>query len=156
MKFRLMNRSWMASACLSLFLVSCDKDDGPRYTEYSIPANGNSGINALVRITEKSATSFDLKVSLSGSKKDTVHVMKIYNGSPDNPGNVAIDLSNITGTGGPVSGQTSNISQIKWTDGSNKTFNYDSIVKHTAFIRVNFSAFNSDSVVARGKIGKLN
>jgi hypothetical protein len=157
MKFRPMNRiGWMASACLALFLLSCDKNNGPRYTEYALPANGNSGISGIVRITETSPTAFNVKVSLTGSKKDTVHPMRIYNGTPENPLNVALTLTSVTGTGGPVSGETANITQIKGTDGNNKNFNYDSILKHTAFIRVNFSAFNPDSVIARGKIGKLN
>jgi len=156
MKLRPSRIGWMASACLSLFLFSCDKSDGPRYTEYALPTNGNSGISGLVRITETSPTAFSVKVSLSGSKKDTVHTMRIHNGTPENPLNVALTLNTITGTGGPVSGETANITSMKGTDGNSKTFNYDSILKHTAFIRVNFSAFNPDSVLAKGKIGKLN
>jgi hypothetical protein len=134
---------------------SCKKDENTlRQKEYSLAAVGTLGASGTVTVSENSDKSFNLKVSLNKSVKDTVHLVKMFSGSLTTPGAVALTLTNITGTGNTVSSETRNIKQIKLEDNSMKNVTYDSIINYKAFIRVYHSAFRGDSLIASGNIGK--
>lgn len=133
---------------------SCKKDkDNLRQKDYSIAAVGTLGATGTVTVSENSDKSFNLKVSINKSVKDTVHLVKVFSGSLTTPGALALTLGNITGSGNAVSGETRNIKQIRLADNSMKNVTYDSIINSKAFIRVYHSAFRADSLISRGNIG---
>jgi hypothetical protein len=138
-----------------VIVSSCEKDkDNLRQKDFTLAAVGTVGASGVVTISENSDKSFNVKLSLNKSVKDTVHLVKMYSGSIANPGALALTLSNITGTGNTVvSGETRNIKQIKLSDNSMKNVTYDSIINYKAFIRVFHSAFRGDSLIANGNIG---
>ncbi len=143
------------SALLSVSMISCDKDDdSPRNKEYAITAENNNGVTGKLSVTENTNKSFNIQVDLNKSVKDTVHIIKLVNGSVANPGTVAIDLGTVTGTGAAVSKRTNNLNQVKLPDNTNKTLTYDSLLNYNAFIAVYYSATKSDSIIAKGNIGK--
>lgn len=132
---------------------SCKKDKSSlRSKDYALSAV-TTGASGTVTISENADKSFNIKVSLNKSVKDTVHLAKLYSGSLTNPGALAVTLSNITGTGNAASGETRNITQIKLADNSMKNVTYDSIINYKAFIKVFHSAFRGDSLLAKGNIG---
>lgn len=133
---------------------SCKKDkDNFRSKDYTLAAVGTVGASGTVTISENSDKSFNVKVSLNKSVKDTVHLVKMYSGSLVTPGALALTLGTITGNGGAVSSETRNIRQIKLADNSMKNVTYDSIINYKAFIKVFHSAFRADSLIAKGNIG---
>ena len=133
---------------------SCKKDkDKLRQKNYSIAAVGTLGAAGTVTVSENSDKSFNLKISLNKSIKDTVHLVKVFSGSLTTPGALALTLGNITGSGNAVTGETRNIKQIKLTDNSMKNVTYDSIINYKAFIKVYHSAFRGDSLISKGNIG---
>lgn len=135
-------------------ISSCEKDkDNLRQKNFTLTAVGTVGASGTVTISENSDKSFNVRLNLNKSVKDTVHLVKMYSGSIANPGALALTLSNITGTGNAVSGETRNIKQIKLPDNSMKNVTYDSIINYKAFIRVFHSAFRGDSLIANGNIG---
>ncbi|MBI1781124.1 MAG: hypothetical protein HYR66_07105 [Sphingobacteriales bacterium] len=132
---------------------SCKKDKSSlRSKDYALSAV-TTGANGTVTISENADKSFNIKVSLNKSVKDTVHLAKLYSGSLTTPGALAVTLSNITGTGNAASGETRNITQIKLADNSMKNMTYDSIINYKAFIKVFHSAFRGDSLLAKGNVG---
>ncbi len=150
MKSRNLFAGLLMSVAVSSAFVACDKDDDNtpalRTKEYTLtPANG-SGVTGKVKVSENADRSFNVTVALDKSVKDTVHTAQIYSGSIDNPGEVFIPLSNITGNDSAASATTANIN----------TITYDSLMNYNGFIRVNYSAYKSDSVVAQANIGKNN
>jgi len=135
---------------------SCKKDkdkDNLRQKDYPIAAVGTLGATGTVTVSENSDKSFNLKVSINKSVKDTVHLVKVFSGSLTTPGALALTLGNITGSGNAVSGETRNIKQIRLADNSMKNVTYDSIINSKAFIRVYHSTFRADSLISRGNIG---
>lgn len=132
---------------------SCKKDKSSlRSKDYTLTAV-TTGANGTVTISENTDKSFNIKVNLNKSIKDTVHLVKLYSGSLTTPGALALTLGNITGTGNAVSGETRNIKQIKLPDNSMKNVTYDSIINYKAFIRVFHSTFRGDSLLAKGNVG---
>ena len=133
---------------------SCKKDkDDLRQKAYSIAAVGTLGAAGTVTVSENSDKSFNLKISLNKSIKDTVRLVKVFSGSLTTPGALALTLGNITGSGNAVSGETRNIKQIRLADNSMKNVTYDSIINYKAFIRIYHSSFRGDSLISRGNIG---
>jgi hypothetical protein len=136
---------------------SCKKDkNNLRKKDYSLEAVGTLNASGTVTISENSDKSFNIRISLNKSVKDTVHLVKMFSGSLTTPGAEALNLANITGTGNAVSGETRNIKQIKLADNTLKNVTYDSIINYKAFIRVYHSTFRADSLIAKGNIGNNN
>jgi hypothetical protein len=140
---------------MCLILFSCKKEERVmRSKEYALAANGTSGVTGKVLITENPDASFNVAVTLNKSEKDTVHLVRLYNGRVDNPGILAHNLFTIKGGSGQVSGQINSIKQIKGADNTTKNVTYDSIIAYNAFVKVHFSNFKSDSVMCLGNVGK--
>lgn len=151
MKSRNLLTGLFLSVMVSSAFIACDKDDDNappslRSKEYTLTPFNGSGVTGKVRINENADRSFNVTVALDKSVKDTVHIAKIYAGSIDNPGEAVIPLTNITGNDSAVSVTTSNIN----------TITYDSLMNYNGFVRVNYSAYKSDSIVAQANIGKSN
>lgn len=133
---------------------SCKKDkDKLRQKNYSIEAVGTLGATGIVTVSENNDKSFNVKVSINKSVKDTVHLVKVFSGSLTTPGALALTLGNITGSGNAVSGETRNIKQIKLADNSMKNVTYDSMINNKSFIKVYHSTFRGDSLISKGNIG---
>ena len=155
-KFRSAIAIALMSAMLPVTMISCDKDDDNdnlRSKEYPLAAVGNSGVTGKVTFKENTDKSFNVIVSVTKSQKDTVHLLNILNGTVANPGPVALNLANITGTGAAATSETKNVKQIKLADNSMKNVTYDSILKFTGHVKMVFSATKSDSTLASGNIG---
>ena len=132
---------------------SCEKEKSNlRSKNYALTAV-TSGATGMVIISENADKSFNIKVNVNKTFKDTVHLVKLYSGSLTTPGALALALGNITGTGNAVSSEARNIKQIKLADNSMKNVTYDSIVNYKAFIKVLHSEFRGDSLLARGNVG---
>ena len=152
---KLNNRVLLALSCLCFSIVACDKDDPQiRFKEYSLTAVGNSAVTGKVRFSENADKSFNILVSLNKSVKDTVHLVRLHNGSVANPGSVALSLANLTGTGAAASSETRNIKQVKLPNNSMKNVTYDSILNYNAYLNVYYSATKSDSLITQGNVGK--
>jgi hypothetical protein len=153
-KFVLMT-TLVGVSVLSLIVYSCKKDEREmRSKEYSLAANGTSGVTGKVLITENPDASFNVAVSLNKSDKDTVHLVRLYNGRVNSPGILAHNLFTIKGGSSQVSGQINGIKQIKGADNTTKNVTYDSIIAYNAFVKVHFSAFKPDSIMCLGNVGK--
>jgi hypothetical protein len=132
---------------------SCKKEKSSlRSKDYALSAV-TTGATGTVTISENADKSFNIKVNVNKTFKDTVHLVKLYSGSLSTPGALALALGNITGTGNAVSSEARNIKQIKLADNSMKNVTYDSIVNYKAFIKVFHSEFRGDSLLARGNVG---
>jgi hypothetical protein len=135
-------------------VTSCKKDkNNLRQRDYTLTAVGTVGASGIITVSENSDKSFNVRLSINKSVKDTVHLVKMYSGSLTTPGALSLTLNNITGTGNTVSGETRNIKQIKLADNSMKNVTYDSIINYKAFIKVFHSAFRGDSLIAKANIG---
>ena len=142
----------------TILFFACKKDDvskpALRSQEYPLSAAGNSGVTGKITISENTDSSFNVKVALDRSVKDTVHVLHIHNGSISSPGNIAIPLTSITGTGGAASSITSNIKQVTLPGSTVKVLTYDSILVYNGYVNVHYSAYRIDSLIAQGNIGQ--
>ncbi|MBL7763243.1 MAG: hypothetical protein JNL23_07425 [Chitinophagaceae bacterium] len=147
-----------ASAMLAVVIYSCNKDDDGtndniRSKEYTLAAVNSSGVSGKVTITENTDKSFNVLVNIDNSVKDTVHPLHIHNGSVNVPGNIAIPLSSITGTGGAAQSLTSNINSVTWPDSTVHVITYDSIIQYNGYLNVHYSAYRMDSLISQGNIG---
>jgi hypothetical protein len=143
------------STCVIMFACKKNEDNVPqlRSTEYSLSPAGASHVTGKVTVTENADKSFNVKVALDSSVKDTVHVMHIHNGSVASPGSIAIPLTSITGTGAAASSQTLNIKTAMQGETS-VPITYDSILVYNGYLNVHYSAARIDSLIAQANIGK--
>jgi hypothetical protein len=155
MKMRSKSTIMILSSLVLLYgLNSCKKEKTQlRQKEYALTAVGSLGASGSVVVSENADQSFSVRVSLTKTVKDTVHLVRMFSGSIAVPGAKALDLTNINGTGGAVTATTANIKQIRLPDNSLKNVTYDSVIKMKAFVRVFHSSFRGDSLIARGNIG---
>jgi hypothetical protein len=144
-----------ASICVIIFACKKNDDNVPqlRTQEYSLSAVGASKVTGKVTVTENADKSFNVKVALDSSAKDTVHLMNIHNGSIASPGDIAIPLNSITGTGAAATGETQNIKTAMQGDVT-VPLTYDSILVYNGYLNVYYSAARADSLIARANIGK--
>jgi hypothetical protein len=134
---------------------SFEKGDGSgelRSKEYPLTEVNGSGVGGSIVISENADSTFNVLVKLNNSVQDTVHVLHIHNGSIDSPGSIAIPLAAITGTGGAVQSQTTNISEIVLPDNRTEPVTYDDMLGFEGYVDVHFSA-QTDSLIAQGTIG---
>lgn len=154
----LFSRTLLAAAvstCAIMFACKKSDDDIPqlRSQEYSLSPVGASHITGKVTFTENADKSFNVKVALDSSVKDTVHVMHIHNGSVSSPGDIAIPLSSITGTGAAASAETRNINTALMNEAT-VPLTYDSVLVYNGYLNVHYSAARTDSLIAQTNIGK--
>ncbi len=147
----------IAAASICVITFACKKSDDTipqlRSQEYSLSPVGASGITGKVTFTENTDKSFNVKVALDKSVKDTVHVMHIHNGTVASPGDIAIPLNSITGTGAAASSETKNINTAMLGEVS-VPVTYDSILVYNGYLNVHYSAARIDSLIAQTNIGK--
>lgn len=154
MKSKFFNGNAFAIMASSLLILSaCSKDNDVREKNYSLAANGNSGVTGQVRIREVSGKKFNINVDLSKSIKDTLHIVKIFSGRVNQEGTVLLDLGTVKGTGTSVNLSTDQLDSVLF-NGQKKYFTYDSLINYNAYLKVIYSANRPDSVLAKGNIGK--
>jgi hypothetical protein len=140
---------------LPLIFFSCKKEGKEmRSKEYSLAANGASGVTGKVLITENPDASFNIALTLNKSEKDTLHLVKLYNGRLTSPGTLALDLTTLKGSGSGITGKWNSIKQLRDPNNVLKNVTYDSILNYNAYMKVHFSAFKSDSIICQGNVGK--
>ncbi len=143
---------------LSFSVASCEKKDAATSTatlrtkEITLNPTSGSSVSGKAVIAENSDHSFNVSITLQNTVKDTAMVMDIYNGSIASPGNISASLTNITGTGGPATGSTLNITSGMSSTGAVVSLTYDSIIKPTRYINVDYSAAQINNVIANGDI----
>src|SRR5690606_16946292 len=137
----------------AIMIVSCDKDDdNPRLrsVEKDLEQVEESGFTGSIVLSENSDQSFNIKVTLDSTANEEVHLVELVNGSFDDPGEVALNLKDITGTGDKVTVDNTLIKKIKIGEDS-VDVNYSSFLTKETFVRVIFSEAYPDSVLAVGK-----
>jgi len=150
---KIVSMSLLLGVGLSLTVISCKKDSNNlRSKTYPLTAVF-AGATGTVTISENADKSFNIKVLVDKSVRDTLHLVKLYSGSLTTPNAIALPLSTIVGTGNTASAETASIKQIKLPANSMKNVTYDSIINYKAFIKVFHSTFRGDSLIAKGNIG---
>jgi hypothetical protein len=149
-------------ALMGMLIVSCSKEksfeDGHvagelRIREYPLGIVGDSGTVGTIAIAENADSSVNILVTMNSSVRDTVHLLHLHNGSIENPGIIALPLTSVKGTGGPVQSVTTNITEIMYPDNSPREVNWDDLVNFTGFVDVHYSAAQPNLLVAQGEIG---
>lgn len=134
-------------------LVSCDKDDDGsklRFVDKNLEEVGDSGFTGSIRLSENSDQSFNIRVIMDTTVNGETHLVELVNGTTDEPGEVALNLKEIEGTGGKVTVDNNNIKKIKIGSDS-VDVNYNSFLEKSTFIRVIYSEDYPDSVIAVGR-----
>ncbi|RAJ01681.1 hypothetical protein LX64_03899 [Chitinophaga skermanii] len=143
-KNRALKVSLMATAMLGILATACnDKDDNApalRSKEYAFTGSGNSA--GKVTISEKSANSVQISISLDKSTKDTTYNFNIFKGEDLTKTDTAVKFTAQKSTGAAL-----------LTNTTVTTMSYDSALKLKAFAKISFKSGVKDSVVATKKIG---
>lgn len=123
-----------------------------RTKQISLTSQGGSPISGVAVFKENSDHSTNIEITLQHTVKDTIHVIQIHNGTITVPGNVAISLNSIKGTGGQAKGVTANIKSA--TNSTGKTINvtYDQLITYPGAIIAYYSAKQPKRIVATAKI----
>jgi hypothetical protein len=144
----------LVTACSKEKSFENGKDPGDlRIREYPLGIVGDSGTVGTITIAENADSSFNIMVTMNSSVKDTVHILHLHNGSMENPGTIAYDLTSVKGTGGVVQSVTSNITEIMFPDNTPRKVNWDDIISFTGYVDVHYSALQPNVLIAQGKIG---
>lgn len=148
----------MLAFIFSITLSSCEKKDIPTTTAtlrtkevVLSPTTGNTQAGKAV-IAENADHSFNVSITLQNTVKDSVMVMHIHNGSITSPGNIAIPLSNLSGTGAQAVGNTLNIVTVNSTSNTAIPITYDNIIGYAGYFDIHYSAKQIAKVVANGNI----
>jgi hypothetical protein len=149
---------WAAALfiCMITGINSCSKEEQLtlRNEQFTLLPVGNSGVSGTVFVAENMDSSFNITIRLNSSVKDSVHIMNLYNNDQVSPSTVAVKLTDIRGTGGPVIGETKNIRQVVETTGVFSSVTYDKALNHSLSVQVFLSESRRDSVLCRGQIGR--
>ena len=143
---------------LSFTLTSCEKKDAAtsaatlRTKEVLLDSANGYPVYGKAVIAENADHSFNVSITLQNTIKDTVMAMHFHNGSIASPGNIAVPLTPITGTGGAATGTTLNITSGVNAAGASVSLTYDSIIKPTRYINVHYSAAQINTIIAHGNI----
>ena len=134
-----------------LFFSACSKDENLtlRNEQFGLNQVSNSGVSGTVFVAENQDHSFNITVRLNNSVKDTIHIMNVYK----TPGQVAVKLADIKGTGSAAIGETKNIAQAVEVTGNFGSVNYDQVIAQKNIVRVLMSASNN-LVLCEGEIGR--
>lgn len=158
------NRTAFAPMVILMALIfaisfsSCEKKDVATTTatlrtkEIILTTTAGNSVSGKALVAENADHSFNVNITLQNTVKDTVMVMHIHNGNIAAPGNIAIPLSNITGTGGQAIGTTLNIKSGTSSTNTTATLTYDNIIAYAGYINIHYSAAQINKVVANGNI----
>lgn len=141
----------LATAVFGVTLAACSKDDGPsaRNKKYALVAAG--GASADITATENADSSFNLKITLTKTTKDTTYFFNVIKGSIGTPTTDTLfkfSPFKSTATGSTISATLSNIKTLNGTK-----FTFDSLVKRPAFAIISFKkAAGTDSVAAKANM----
>ncbi len=145
-------------ASVSNFFSSCEKKDVASSTTtlrskeiILIPVTGSTVAGKAV-FAENADHSTNIQITLENTVKDTIHVMHIHNGGISSPGNIAIPLSDIKGTGGQATGTTLNIKTATSPGGAVVNISYDSLVTYAGYVNVHYSTAQTNRSISNGNI----
>lgn len=156
---KLSRRFIVAIAFGCIALTSCKKDDdnapatttGRTTTVNLLPTDG-SNVSGTAVFEENVDHTFNIRINLQNSLKDSMMPIDIHNGSYPALGRQAIDLGTIKGTGGAASGVTNNIGMITDVNGNRVTITYDSVIVYKGVINVSESPTLDHHHLAYGNI----
>ncbi|WKN45742.1 CHRD domain-containing protein [Tunicatimonas pelagia] len=113
---------------------------------YNLGEVAGSGVSGTATFAERKDGSSRVTLVLSGTPTDGNHPARIHFNSVEEKGNVAIELSNVSGASG-IS-QTSVMAQ-----NNNVTISYDELIQFDGHINVHPSPDDLTTIVAQGDIG---
>jgi hypothetical protein len=151
----------MSIVLVSIIVSACSKEKsfengdgsgGLRSKEYPLNEVNGSGVDGSIVITENADSTFNVLVNLNKSEQDTGYVLHMHHGSISNPGAIAILLTAVTGTGGAVQSETTNIREVRLPDNTRERVTYDDILSFEGYVDVH-AGTQTDPVIAQGTIG---
>ena len=146
-------------ALISATTLSCKKNVSTPVRDPSLrsktitlmPTDGSTQSGTAI-FQENADHSFNVVINLNNSVKDTTMSIDIHNGSHSNMLYQALELNGIKGTGGAVTGTTSNLKTITTADYKTIPITYDGIIDYQAFVNVSYSPFQDHQHLAYGDI----
>ena len=145
----------IAITVASLALNGCKKTatiPALRAKQISLTSQGGSPISGVAVFKENRDHSTNIEITLQQTVKDTIHVVQIDNGTVTAPGNVAISLNSIKGTGGQAKGITANVRSTTNSTGKTMNVTYDQLITYPGSIIVYYSVKQPKRIVATAKI----
>lgn len=152
--------AFVTFAVISATTLSCKKSSVPApvrdpslrsKTITLLPTAGSTQSGTAI-FQENADHSFNVVVNLSSSVKDTLISVDIHNGNHSNMLYQAVELKGIMGTGGAVTGTTSNIKAVTTPDYKKIDMTYDGIIVYQAVVNVSYSDFQDSKHTAYGDI----
>ena len=149
----------IAFAVISVVTLSCKKNVSTPVRDPALrsktimlnPTDGNTQSGTAI-FQENADHSFNVVINLNSSVKDTVMSVDIHNGTHDNMLYQAVELNGIKGTGGAVTGTTSNIKEITNAQYQKIPMTYDGIIVYPAVVNISYSGFQDHKHMAYGDI----
>ncbi len=147
----------LATAVFGVSLAACSDDDGPSVRSKTYNLVATNGAKAQVVATANADSSFNLKITLSSSTKDTTYAFNVFKGSiASTTTDTLLKVGNFksTANGSAISAQISNIKTVVLPGNTTATkFTYDSLVKYPSYAKITFKkGAGTDSVVAKGNL----
>ena len=116
-----------------------------------LPTAGNTQSGTAI-FQENADHSFNVVINLNSSVKDTLMSIDMHNGNHSNMLYQAAPLNGIMGTGGAVTGTTSNIKEVTTPDYKKVAMTYDGIIVYQAVVNISYSDFQDSKHTAYGDI----
>ncbi|UYQ92597.1 hypothetical protein MKQ68_21175 [Chitinophaga horti] len=147
----------LATAVFGVSLAACSDDDGPSARSKKYALTNGTATTGEVLFTENADSSFNVKVTLNKSTKDTTYFFNIIKGSIGTPTTdtlLKFTAFKSTATGSVVTASKTNINKIVLPGQTAETkFTYDSVLKYRSFAIISFKkASGADSVSAKGNL----
>ena len=146
-------------AVISVTTLSCKKsvtvpvrDPSLRSKTITLMPTAGNTQSGTATFQENADHSFNVVINLNSSVKDTLMSIDMHNGTHDNMLYQAAELKGIMGTGGAVTGTTSNIKSVTTPDYKKVDMTYDGIIVYQAVVNVSYSDFQDSRHIAYGDI----
>lgn len=149
----------IAFAVISATSLSCKKsvstpvrDPSLRSKTITLMPTAGSTQSGTAIFQENADHSFNVVINLNSSVKDTTMAVDIHNGSHSNMLYQALELNGIKGTGGAVTGTTSNLKTVTTPDYKTIPITYDGIIDYQAVVNISYSSFQDSRHTSYGDI----
>lgn len=115
---------------------------------YELMAVGGSGISGTAIFSERLNGETLVVIQLTGDDPDSDRPSHIHTGSVDNPGGIAIDLSNVK-----AGFSQTNVVNFRETVNDGAPITYDELIQYNGYINVHKSTTELATLVAQGNMG---
>ena len=143
----------MAILCaLSGFVTATSKDQALRTMQIDLAASNNSIVHGKALFKENMDHSTNVVITLQNTKRDSIYLSQINNGSFEHPGSMALPLQIIRGTGSIVSQITFNVKIITNESGQPVAVTFDDLIKFPGYISIQLGGLPFNKPAAAGNI----